>query len=261
MRHQQILDKLASRELVGAVDEDLARWIGDKMLGHCGSQADLQQMVLPPVLARWRCLLDADNVANHLKNVAWVALATLLHKYGFAEQDITAKALTAIDDLNREVVLSDAFARQSDAIKALLRSTPTPRTRRPPRPKPITFLRPGDAVSIQLDGYFYAAYVLELHRDRGGSFPVIEFYEGRFERLSAAQDLRGRAMASQYGGARFGVIGLTYLPDPANQVVLITSGSVDPPQGAPPRPHRGLWTLTDIMRLQDYVRKLFAGIF
>ena len=58
--------------------------------------------------------------------------------------------------------------------------------------------------------------------------------------------------------ASFGVIGLTYLPDPANRVVQIESDEIDPPVGAPPRPHQGLWTLTSLIRLQ---RRFIPGLF
>jgi hypothetical protein len=260
MRHQQILDKLsASRDLVRAMDEDLARWTGEVMTGSRGLHIDVAQQLLPPVMARWRCLLDAGNAHVHTKNIAWVALATLLHRYGFRDKHITAKALTAIDDLNKDVVLSDAFARQSKATKAFLQSTPKQLTRRPQRPKPETFLRVGDVVSIELNRYFHPAFVLALHRDRGGTFPVIEFYEGRFKHIPAPEDLSGRAMAREYGRGRFGVIGLKYLPDPANQVTAIAAGHADPPRGAPPKAQHGQWILTDLMRLQDYITELYGA--
>src|SRR5262249_11342744 len=147
------------------------------------SHVDMRQEVLPSVMARWRCLLDAENAPIHMKRVVWVALATLLHKYGICDEDITAQAVAAIDHLNKDVVLSDAFPRQSEAIKVFLKSAPILPTRRPRQPKLMTFLRIGDIVSIQLGGYFHAAYVLELYRDMGGSYPVIEFYEGRFDRI------------------------------------------------------------------------------
>jgi len=260
MKHQQILDKLAaSRELIRAMDEDLARRTREVMIGSRGPHVDVMQRLLPPVMARWRCLLDAASAHIHTKNIAWVALATLLHKYGFRDEHITARALTAIDDLNKDVVLSDGFARQSEAIKAFLRSEPTPLTRAPRRPRLETFLRVGDVVSIQLDGYFHAAYVRELYRDSGGTFPVIEFYQGRFERFPTAEDLTGRSMARECGRGRFGVIGLTYLPDPANQVVAIGADHLDPPAGAPPKPHHGNCIITDLFWLQDYIRELFGA--
>jgi hypothetical protein len=202
-------------------------------------------------------MLDADAVPAGQRNKGWVALATVLHKHGVADQHVTAPALVAIDDLNREMTLSEAFQRQSDAIKELLRSAPVPLKRRPARPNPVTSFRPGDAVAIELDQRFHAAYVLSRAGDAGDTRPVVEFYRGRFDRPPTAEDLKGRAMAREYGRGRFGVFGLTYVPDPANQVVLIASAAVDPPQGAPPIPGRGEWTSTDLLQLQDHIRRLF----
>jgi hypothetical protein len=123
----------------------------------------------------------------------------------------------------------------------------------------MTFLRAGDVVSIQLDGQFHAACVLKLHKDSGGTFPVIGFYEGRFERIPTAENLAGRAIASKYGCGPFGVVGLTYLPDPANQVVAVATGVVDSLRGASPGANHSPWILTDLMSLQDYIRKLCEG--
>jgi hypothetical protein len=257
MRHQQVLDKLSPRDLIRAMDQDLARRVGEAMLRSRWTHVNMRREVLPPVMARWGCLLDAENARIHTKNVAWVALATLLHKYGVRDKHVTAKAVAAIDHLNKDVVLSDAFARQSVAIKDLLRSAPTPPARQPRRPTLMTFLRVGDVISIQSDGHFHAAYVLQLHRDGGGTFPVIEFYAGRFDRIPAAEELTGRGMAREYGRGRFGVMGLTYLPDPANQVVAIAADRTNPPQGALPRPHQGQWIATDLLRLQDYIKELY----
>jgi hypothetical protein len=258
VKHKQILDKLASRELVVSMNADLARSTREMMLTGGGPRADQQRRVLAPVLARWRCLLDSGSTPAHVKDIARVALATLLHKYGFAEQDVTASALTAVDDLNRGVVLSGAFGRQAAEIKALLCSPPVPRTRRPPRTRAMTFLRPGDVVSIQLDQWFQAAYVIELHSDNGGTFPVIEFYQGRFYRVPAAADLSGRAMARDHGRARFGVDGLTYLPDPAGQVVQVAAGKLAPPQGTSPGLGEGSWIFSDILLLQEQMARLLS---
>ncbi len=212
VRHRQILDKLDARGLVQALDEELARWVREQMVYPVSSYAELERAVIPPVLARWRCLLDADDVRPAAKYVAWVALATLLHKYGFRDDASTSMALTAVDELNRHVVLSDAFERQSPAIKSLLGSTPTPLTRRPRSPRNVTFPRPGDVVSIELSGRFHAAYVRELHGIN--EFPVIEFYAGTFAQSPTPALLEGRDAARDHGRARFGAVGMTYLPTP-----------------------------------------------
>ncbi|MFF7279500.1 hypothetical protein [Streptomyces griseorubiginosus] len=247
MRHQQVLDKLAARGIVQGMVEDVARWTAGQMAYPGRSHAEVEKAVVPPVLTRWRCLLeDADATATD-KNVGWVALATVLHKHGFHDSAVTARALASVDELNRHVVLSDAFARQSPAVKALLRSAPTPLTRRPRRPAAVTFLRPGDVVSIRLADRFHAAHVHDLHG--ANEFPVIEFYAGSFTGPPTMTQLTNRPAARADAGARFGVVGLTHLPDPARQVLLLASQHARPPHGGAPRPGNGLWTLTDLLDL------------
>ena len=252
MKHKQVLDHLASRSLVTALDEDLARWTGEQMLPPGRTHAEVQAGVIPPILARWRCLLDAPDTRPATKAVTWVALATLLHRYGFADSEVTVAALSAVDLLNDEVVLSDAFARQADKVEALLTSPPVPLTRRPRRPRPVTFLRPGDVVSVQFGDVFRAAYVREVQR--GNEFPIVEFYAGDFDRVPELDELDGRAAARDRGRARYGVVGMTYLPDPARQIVSIASGHPHPPVGEEPRVGEGLWTLATLFRLPKYLR-------
>ncbi|MFB7919470.1 hypothetical protein [Streptomyces sp. NPDC056061] len=257
MKHQQILEKLAARGLVRSMDEELARWVQHRMRPPGPSHAEIEQAVLPPVLLRWRCLFDAEDVDPASRNVALVALATLLHKYGFRDPGTTAAALRAVDDLNRDVVLSDAFERRSPEIKELLASAPVPLTRRPRRPRALSFLRPGDVISFEVSGRFHAAFVRDMHG--GNEFPVIEFYAGSFGRPPVWAELSGRAAAAERGRARFGVVGLAQLPDPARQVRVVEAPRPQPPTGEEPRPGEGLWTLTDLMSLQEDVFRLFGG--
>ncbi|WP_225101940.1 hypothetical protein [Streptomyces sp. CoH27] len=255
MRHQQILDKLAAGGIVQAMNEDVARWTSEQMSYRGRSHTEVEKTVIRPLLTRWRCLLDAADATPAAKDVAWVALATLLHKYGFHDSAITARALTSIDELNRHVVLSDAFERQSPAIKALLRSAPTPLTRRPRNPRTVTFLRPGDVVSIQLADRFHAAFVHGLHG--ANEFPVIEFYAGSFTQPPTMAQLADRPAARAGARARFGVVGLTYLPDPAHQVVALASQHSKAPHGGEPQAGGGLWSLTDIIALPRTTAALF----
>jgi hypothetical protein len=257
VRHQQILDKLTVTGHIRAMDEDLARWVGFQMLGPPKKLRQLEQAVIPPILTRWRCLFHSPDVPAATKNQAWVALATLLHKYGFADRAVTANALRAIDELNEGVVLSDAFARQTDAIKELLQWPAVPLSRRPRQPKAVTFLRVGDVVAIQLDQQFHAAFVLDIHGTNG--FPIIEFYAGTFAQPPTAEQLSGRAAAADRGKARFGVVGLTYLPDPARQVTTVATQHPQAPTGTPPGPTDGLYILTDIITLQRNITTLFRN--
>lgn len=254
MRHQQVLDKLTAAGHVRALDEDLARWVGWQML-RPKTPDEMERAVIPPILTRWRCLLDADDVPVATRNVVWVALATLLHKYGLRDDVLTTKALTAVDELNRDVVLSDTFARQSGAITSFLRSAPTALTRRPRQPRPVTFLRVGDVVSLEADGRFHAAFVRSIHG--ANEFPIIEFYAGTFARRPTVEQLSGLPAARERGRARFGVAGMTYLPDPANQIVAVASRHPEAPHGAEPGPTDGLWTMTDLIGLQRDMAKLF----
>ncbi|MET9083060.1 hypothetical protein ABZX77_14395 [Streptomyces sp. NPDC004237] len=257
MRHQQILDKLAARGVVQAMNQDVARWTGEQMSYPGRSHAEVQRAVIPPVLTRWRCLLDAADATATAKDVGWVALATLLHKYGFHDGATTARAVASVDELNRHVLLSDMFERQSPAIKALLQEAPTPLTRRPRSPRTVTFLRPGDVVSIQVADRFHAAFVHELHG--ANEFPVIEFYAGSFAQLPTMAQLADRPAARADARARFGVVGLTFLPDPARQVVALAAQHSKAPPGGGSEVDDGLWTLTDIIDLPGATVALFDG--
>ncbi|MCY0922283.1 MULTISPECIES: hypothetical protein [unclassified Streptomyces] len=256
MRHQQVLDKLAARGHVRALDEDLARQVAHQMSYPGCSHEDVARAVIPPILARWRCLLESEEARPATKDVVRVALATLLHKYGFQDPAITAEAIAAVDALNDAVVLSDAFERQSADIKKLLRTAPTPLSRRPGSPRSVTFLRVGDVLSIELRGHFQAAYVRQV--TGLNETPVIEFYAGAFTRPPELADLAGREAARPGGRARFSVDGLTYLPDPAHQVRAVAAAHGEGPHGGEPGPSQGLHTITDILTLQRHMDELIA---
>ncbi|HSX97736.1 MAG TPA: hypothetical protein VLG91_10140 [Streptomyces sp.] len=258
MKHQQVLDKLAARGHVRALDEELARWVHWQMLAPPPTREELVHGVIAPVLSRWRCLFDCDEVSASTKNVVWVALATVLHKYGLQDTAITTEAVRAVDDLNREVALSDAFERQSEDIKQFLSMAPTPLTRKPSVPRPLTFLRAGDVLSIELGGRFHAAYVWKI--EGLNESPVIEFYAGTFSRPPTMADLTGREAAKPAARARFHVTGLTYLPDPAHQVRTVVAAHADGPKGGEPVPGRGLYTMTDVMSLQRHMVDLFGTV-
>lgn len=148
-----------------------------------------------------------------------------------------------------------AFEKQSPAIKALLQSAPTPLTRRPRIPRTVTFLRPGDVVTIQLGDRFHAAFVHELHD--ANEFPEIEFYAGSFAQPPTIAQLADRTAARRGGQARFRVVGLTFLPDPAHQVVALAAQHSKAPHGGNPQAGDGLWTLTDIIDLPQATAALF----
>ncbi|PZT73777.1 MULTISPECIES: hypothetical protein [unclassified Streptomyces] len=228
------------------------------MLAPPATHEELARQVITPVLARWSCLLNCDDVRPSAKNMVRVALATVLHKYGFHDEDVTAQAIRAVDDLNRDVVLSDAFERQSEDIKKFLSTAPTPLARKPITPRSLTFLRAGDVLSIEFGGRFHAAYVWKIWGCN--EEPEIEFYEGTFSQPPTMADLSGREAARPAARARFRVTGLTYLPDPAHQVRAVAAAHVDGPRGGEPIPGRGLHTVTDVMALQQDMVNLFGPV-
>lgn len=54
-------------------------------------------------------------------------------------------------------------------------------------------------------------------------------------------------------------MGLTYLPDPANQVLALAARNPEPPRGEEPRPGDGLWQPTDLISLQEGMAASFDG--
>ncbi|UMZ13895.1 hypothetical protein I9018_09405 [Pseudomonas sp. MPFS] len=264
MKHQQLLEKLAARHLVQALDEDLARLAWRAMVAQQqGHQGSLNNAVLPSLLARWNCVLLADEsqVAPLYRHKAWLALATLLHKYGLAEPSITARAVEAIEELNRAVALGDKFHQRSQEFSAGLQAPPVALARKPALPDSITFYRAGDVLAIQLEGRFYAAYVHRL-----GSInesPIIEFYAQVFDQVPTLEQLQQTpAQGELYNdGIRrkslYGVSGIKFQPDPAGQVTLIAACVAHPPDSSHLAPSVGLYAVSDILRIQDTIRRMF----
>lgn len=52
VNHQQVLDKLAARGHVRALDEELARWVHWQMLAPPATHEELTRQVISPVLTR-----------------------------------------------------------------------------------------------------------------------------------------------------------------------------------------------------------------
>ncbi|MCF1592903.1 hypothetical protein [Streptomyces muensis] len=123
------------------------------------------------------------------------------------------------------------------------------------RPRTVTFLRPGDVVSIQLADSCHAAFVHELHG--ANEFPVIEFYAGSFTQPPTMAQLAGRPTARAGARARFGVAVLTYLSDPLPSRWWHWSRSTPRPHGGDPQAGGGLWSLTDIIDLPGATAALF----
>lgn len=266
MKHQQILDKLAAAKLVEAITDDVATLLSWEMLGP-GKKNDFDnvvQTVLPQLLTRWNCVLQADDeettVPYRQKTV--LALATVLHKYGMCDAGITAGALAAIDSLNLAVALSDDFFRKSEAIKTFLLTAPKPLSRRPGKAESLTFLRAGDVISIRQEGRYYAAYVHDVGQNTA---PVVELYDLVSDHRPAFDDLAsGRAQGARFNDGsvrveRYQVNGLKSIPDPANQFHLLASGVAAGPSTSHLGPPVGLYSVTHLFGFLRAVGRVFQA--
>ncbi|WP_370679097.1 hypothetical protein [Comamonas sp. GB3 AK4-5] len=257
MTHAQALKKLAADTQVQALDEDIARLVAWAMLGNKKDPVDPTR-VLPPLLQRWNCVLQAgDAVASALyRHKTAVALAILLHKYGIQDQAINARAEAGMDALNQAVALDDDFFRKTEAIKtAFLQTPPAPLKRSPAMPDHLSFYRAGDVVSLQVGAAFHVLYV---HRcARTNESPVIEFYETVFDHVPTMQELEGaRARGQRYNDGReriskYSVSGMKFMPDPAAQLVLVKACVETGPDNRHLEPGVGLYTVSDIFRVQQ----------
>ena len=84
MKHQQILDKLAARFLVQALDESFARAMTWGITAKEFS-LDLQNQIWQKILSRWDCVLqeeDKKEVSAAYKQKTILAMAVTAHKYG-----------------------------------------------------------------------------------------------------------------------------------------------------------------------------------
>ncbi len=266
IKHQQILDKLAAAKLVEAVSDDVSLLLFWEMLGPGRKDAfgEVAEAVISQLLERWDCVLRApeDEVSTLYKQKTKLALATVMHKYGLQDAQVTAGALAAIDELNEMVALSDDFLRKSEPIKAFLSAPPKPLSRRPTKPESLTFLRAGDVIAMQVAGRYHAAYVHEVGQNVA---PVIELYDF----VSAAKPMLNDVVSHRAKGGKYNdgteraekyqVHGLKHLPDGANQFHLLGSGVAAGPSqthlGAPV----GLYSVTHTFKLLQSVGRLFPA--
>ncbi|GET45936.1 hypothetical protein [Capnocytophaga felis] len=265
MKHSQILDKLVAKHLVEAMDDDLARLVWWEIAASSNETPQKQlESLMPKFLLRWDCALkpSAEKDKKHYRNKTLVAMATLLHKYGFSDPKITAQAFDAIDSLNKDVVLSDDFARKTPQIKELLKNPPAPLKRRPALPESVTFYRPKDIIAIELENIFYIAYI---HTDTGiNQSPVVEFYEKTFDKVPTLDELKNtRTIGEEYSDgttkiSKFSISGLKYLPDPAGQVTLIASAIDTPPDNKHLKHSIGLYTMSSIFEIQLIIKRMFS---
>ncbi|WP_128414734.1 hypothetical protein [Flavobacterium sp. Root901] len=258
MTHQQILDKLAAKHLVKSIDDDLARLTFSAMCYQKDMVSQLDYL-LPKLLNRWNCALNAVEVSNNYKQITILALSVLLHKYGFKDETISKRAIAAVDLLNKEVVLSDDFFRKSEEIKQFILSSPTPLKRKPSVPENITFYRQGDVISIELENHYYAAYIHEIS-DTNES-PLLEFYDHVFDKVPTLRELENLPAKGQlFDGvmriAKFSVHGIKYNPDLANQIQLIAACVKNPPSVKHLK-KAIVYTISDLFKIQNTIKSLF----
>lgn len=264
MTHQQLLDKISAKHLVQSADEDLARLVWSAMTSDKNKNIQEQtEQLVSKLLTRWNCILTTTDkeISEHYKQKAYLALAILLHKYGYKYEPITDNALKAIDLLNKDVVLSDDFFRKSDTIKSFLATEPVPLKRKPIIPESITFYRPKDVISIQLENKFYGAYIHSLTGPNEN--PIIEFYDKVFDKIPNIKELK---QCKAQGAllidgtkriAKYAVSGMKFLPDLSNQVKLISACENESPSNSHLQKPIGLYAVEDIFSIQRIIKGLF----
>ena len=242
MKHAQILDKLAHRWMCKDVDAGLAR-----LMGHYNGHN-----VEARLFRRWNCTLNASDPSEKTENYQdniWVAIVTLMHKYGLNIDAYLPKAFAAIDRLNERVVLSDAFHRQTEDIKAFLQTPPPALKRKPGHRASTTYYRRGDVLSIQVEDFYFGAIIDKIHGINEA--PIIRLYVPVYDRQPTLEEVLG----SQPQGGRIGVFGLTYMPDLAGQVILL--GACQEPPEVIPEPGSFLalnpnaFIVTDLFKMSE----------
>jgi hypothetical protein len=261
MNHSQVLLKLSAPKMVEAMQEDISRLVINAMISKKNAGADeWLKRVLPPLKIRWNQVLNGSKeISADYTSKAWVVLSVLLHKYGLIDKSIIKKAELAMDALNKGLVLSDDFARQTERIKQFLRRTPEPLKRNPTQPKSITFYRAGDVISFELKEKYYAGYI---HRITGNTeAPEVEWYDVKLDHVPSLTELKkATAKGRKYNDgitriSTFALYGLKSNPDPAHQVQLIGSG-IAPPSNAHLQTGIGM-ALFDIFRMQIILEEMF----
>ncbi len=263
MNHQQILGNLSSR-IVDPIVYDVSRLTSWEMLGSNRSDHEkISSRVVSQILLRWNCVLQApgDEVAKNYKDQTSLALAVVLHKYGFHVPSLIKRAIKAIDILNKEVALSDNFFRKSVAIKEFIVDLPRPLNRRPSTQKDITFWRAGEVASIKIGKLFYAVYVHEIFGSHEA--PIVELYDFASPLMPTAADLlHSRAKGGPYNDGvdrieRFAVYGMRDIPDMANQFHLVAS-NVPPPSNDHLGEAVGSYVVSDVFRLIGSIKRSFG---
>lgn len=250
MTYNEIL-KMLDGKMVLSVKNDINTIVFKQMCYHRNGYP--ASNVVKPLMDRWNCCLDAEDIEQSYKDRVVLTIVTLLHKAGLVDADLTKKAMQAIEHFKKDCVLGENFSRQGDKVKALLKSTPQPLTKKPGYKESITFYRAKDVVAIQLDGKYCAAYVLT---DEHNEHPTITFYRAVFDHLPTLEEVQNVKIKKGFGS--FMVAKMTYLPDYANQIRLIAANVELTPDGKPyKRKEHYSGVVTNMFELQGDMRRLF----
>ncbi|WP_342316377.1 hypothetical protein [Lysobacter sp. FW306-1B-D06B] len=210
---------------------------------------------------RWSQPTPAIPVTDRGRQVQRLLRGILLHKFGWATQTTSARAVAAAREL--ALSMSEGFERAIPSLEELLATANSLPSRAPSYKVRVTQYREGDLLAIAHDQRFYCAYVLSIPSDRGGDFEQLEFYDAVFDDLPAAERMTNLpARALTRGSIRMRepcyLCGLHGRPDPSGQIAVLASNWRSPPRFDDLQPGLGGGPLTPLHRLRDFINGLFS---
>jgi len=165
--------------------------------------------------------------------VFWLALALTQWKIGRLQDEIRDHALSVIEsgaDLHRwrEQGLVGGRERVLTRVRDQLLAPPRPLARIPKRIPEETPFRPGDAVAYLHDSAAWLAlWCIDLHTDRGGTYPVFELLDfvaesppmlRAFKRLPAKTEMRPTVWSPSPAESRVGIVALGERDRPRDRI-------------------------------------------
>lgn len=251
--------------IVAALDTEIAAhtsWIMTVRKGGFAT-GGLRELV-DQIAGRWQIALDGAETPDSYRQQTRLALALLLHKYGWQDARLTKQALAALPMLAPQ--LPEAFERVVARIEDHLRSPTVAPQRRPARIKHAPQFRPGDLLAVRHAGKVYCAFIHEIERDGSGNqYPIIEFFSRVFDRVPSADELKGvTAQGHRYDDGvwradRYAIIGLDRNPDPAGQIEVLTTNLACAPDGSRLGASVGLYAIRHLFRLPEIIADLPFG--
>ncbi|NOK63792.1 MAG: hypothetical protein GFH27_549283n24 [Chloroflexi bacterium AL-W] len=261
MKHNQFY-KYLDKQLWTTLNDEINLYTRNSMLiSHHTyyDQQEEQDNLLHWLHERWHLVLHTNNSPYHQYTI--ITMALLLHRYGW---EITT-LLPDVEIAVRQLIphRSKSFERSSTSLLNLLNTSPKPLTRRPPRAFVATQLRAGDLISIHLNGCYHFAFVHDVWQELAAAYPVIEFYQ-EVHTQPALPLVDHQAQGKRFSNGicheeRYAVFGLNYLPDPANQIILVQHSYASLPQGDHLEKPMGLHVYLYFTQLNTYIKELFAN--